>query len=214
MDIERMRKQRDVDGLIEALKAEPKSLVDSSNSSAAIALGEIGDARAIGPLVQALKGWNRVVRQFAAGALEKLGWRPRNVEEEVSYFIAKQWYGRVDEVGPAAAQILLHFLLKDPDEVVKCTAARNLARLRDEGAIEPFIEMQGKKWKSYPRVQSIAAEGLVAMGPPVLERLRQALRVAEEELTESGDLEKPTSIEGITKTIEKRMKEGGCEKDA
>lgn len=205
MDIKRMKKERDVDGLIEVLKAEGSMTNLGVRSSAAIALGEIGDARAIEPLVQALKDWDRILRQFAAGALEKLGWRPRNVEEEVSYFIAKQWYGRLGEVGPAAVEILLHFL-KDPDEVVKCTATQALARLKDERAIEPFIEMQGKKWNSYPRAQSIAAAGLAAMGPPVLERLRQALQIAEEEQMKTGDLSdaKPTRLETIIKAIEKK----------
>jgi len=209
MAIERMKKDGDVDGLIGTLKAEASMTNLGDRSSAAIALGEIGDVRAIAPLVQALKGWDGVLRHFAAGALEKLGWRPRNVEEEVSYFIAKQWYGRLDGVGPAAAEILLHFL-KDPDEVVKCTATRNLARLKDERAIEPFIEMQGKKWNSYPRAQSIAAAGLVAMGPPILERLRQALRIAEEEQMKTGDLPdaKSTRIEGIIETIEKEWMKG------
>ena len=135
MDTESVKKERDVDGVIEVLKAEGSMTNLGVRSSAAITLGEIGDARAIEPLVQAMKDWDRVLRQFSAGSLEKLGWRPRNVEEEASYFIAKQCYGRLGEVGPSAMEILLHFL-KGPDEVVKCTATQALARLKPSALMD------------------------------------------------------------------------------
>jgi len=66
MDTESVKKERDVDGVIEVLKAEGSMTNLSVRSSAAIALGEIGDARAIEPLVQAMKDWDRVLRQFSA----------------------------------------------------------------------------------------------------------------------------------------------------
>lgn len=198
VDIERMEEKGDVEGLIEVLKSGDLH----AQGSAAIALGKMGDARAIEPLVQALKDRFGALRTFSATALEKLGWEPRNDAEKVHYFIAKGWYGKLEEVGPAAVEALIHHL-KDLNQVVRRDAASALAKLKDERAIKPFIELLG--FKSYPRARSWACHGLTLMGKPALGPLRQALKAAEREWEEKGDLDtydKLTHIKNIIELIE------------
>jgi len=67
-DIEKMKANKDVEGLIKALKDEDKDV----RWGAAAALGYIGDARALEPLTKALKDKNKDVQKVAKEALEKL----------------------------------------------------------------------------------------------------------------------------------------------
>ena len=68
-DVEKMKANKDVEGLIEALK-DKYSYV---RSDAAEALGGIKDARAVEPLIEALKDENGHVRKLAANALGNIG---------------------------------------------------------------------------------------------------------------------------------------------
>lgn len=120
-NVEKMKAERDVEGLIKALKhrdgsvrlkavralrelkdkraVEPLiealrdygSLEDSGSIRflAASALGELEDRRAIEPLIQTLKDESKVVRRYAAEALDRLGWKPRDDTEMTHYLIAK-----------------------------------------------------------------------------------------------------------------------------
>jgi len=56
-NVQRMEKKRDVEGLIKALKYED-SIV---RLRAVRALGKIGDARAVGPLIQALEDKDKIM---------------------------------------------------------------------------------------------------------------------------------------------------------
>lgn len=63
-----MEKNKDVKGLIKALKHKDSRVRDI----AALVLGDIGDVRAVEPLIQALKDENYSVRSSASEALEKI----------------------------------------------------------------------------------------------------------------------------------------------
>lgn len=65
--ISKMEKNRDVEGLIRVLMEEK-----SNRNSVALALGNIGDERAVEPLIQALKDKNAGVRRVVADALGKI----------------------------------------------------------------------------------------------------------------------------------------------
>ena len=67
-DVEKMKANKDVEGLIEALKDEDSNI----RWRTVYALGEIKDARAVGPLTEALKEKDSGVRWQAAEALEKI----------------------------------------------------------------------------------------------------------------------------------------------
>lgn len=69
-NIEKMGRKKDVRGLIKALEYENFWDV---RSSAAVALGNIGDARAVEPLIQALSDSTKFVRRDVAKVLGNIG---------------------------------------------------------------------------------------------------------------------------------------------
>jgi HEAT repeat protein len=69
-DVEKMKVKRDVKGLIKALGYRKYKWV---RERAARALGQIGEARAVAPLLTALRDSSRDVCQTAAEALVKIG---------------------------------------------------------------------------------------------------------------------------------------------
>ena len=98
---------------------------------AALALGKLGDARAIEPLIAALKDKDKNVRYSAASAL--------------------------GELGNARAVGLLIAALRDEDEDVRRSAARALGELGDARAVEPLKELLGDEDVA---VRTAAAEAL------------------------------------------------------
>jgi hypothetical protein len=91
--IEKMKAKKDIKGLIGLLSAKEDKDVETVGR-AANALGEIGDATAVEPLVQTLRDRRPGVRIIAVNALCKLGWEPRNNIEKAYYLMAKRgWEG-------------------------------------------------------------------------------------------------------------------------
>ena len=68
-DVEKMEKNKDINGLTKALKDQDEHV----RWKAAGALGNIGDARAVEPLIETLKDSVHDVRHVAAEALVKIG---------------------------------------------------------------------------------------------------------------------------------------------
>lgn len=76
-EIDRMQKQRDVEGLMKVLSGREPPM---KRAYAADALGEIGDGRAVEPLLMAIKDGNDdLVREHSVTALGKIC-DPRAVE--------------------------------------------------------------------------------------------------------------------------------------
>ena len=98
---------------------------------AALALGDLGDARAVESLIMALKDADKAVRRLAAEALGKLG-DPRGIE----FLIAA---------------------LKDEETRERVCAARALGELGDARAVEPLKALLGDK-HSY--VREVTTEAL------------------------------------------------------
>jgi len=116
-DVKKVEKEKDVEGLIEALRYEDNYYVRIAAAKAlgeigdkravepligalkdeaayveieaAIALGKIGDIRAADHLVSALKSRYGTLQLEAAKSLGKMGWKPKNSAEMVSYLMAK-----------------------------------------------------------------------------------------------------------------------------
>ena len=112
-------------GVIEALgtiksprSVEPliNSLMKDKNHEvrwvAAVALGEIGDKRAIPSLLASLREEDRYVRYGSARALEQIGWSAETIEDLAYYHIALEDWDAVEKMGKAAA-IPLTEMLKD-----------------------------------------------------------------------------------------------------
>jgi HEAT repeat protein len=110
-------------GAIEALGAigSPRSvepliktlMTDESHEVrwvAAVALGEIGDTRAIPALLISLKDQDRYVRYGSARALEEIGWSAETDEERAYYSLALQDWDAVKKLGKSATTPLIEML--------------------------------------------------------------------------------------------------------
>ena len=132
LNVEKLKEQRDVDGLIKALKAE------KTRPDAVRALGELGDPRAVAPIMTALKTDRRVaVTDRAVEALRRL----KAVEGLIASLAeAKDWGLRskiadaLGELGdPRAVQPLRAAFLQGGWDRVAC--ARALRKLEDRAGL-------------------------------------------------------------------------------
>jgi HEAT repeat protein len=126
-------------------------LIDSLKGSvrwyAILALGEIGDPRAVEPLIACLRDASPFVRQVAANALGKIK-DSRAVEPLVD-------------------------ALSDPDETVRKNAVQALVEIGSFPAIEQFITMLGDPSEE---VRMLAVRALVEIGAPAVEMLIDSLK--------------------------------------
>jgi len=132
---------------IGAAAVEPltKALKDSNGevrASAAWVLGKIGDARAVEPLVSAMRDWE--AGNLAAEALKKLGWKPTTVEERVHYAVAREDRETLEKRWQETKQVLLKDM-ESGDSVVIENAVYALIGLGKEEVIQPLIEILEKK---------------------------------------------------------------------
>ena len=78
-----------------------------ARARAAKTLGKIGDARALEPLITALKDTDFHVRKAAAEALETLGWQAGRTGDGARHLIAKGEWAQCIEIGAPAVEPLL-----------------------------------------------------------------------------------------------------------
>ena len=124
----------------------------------ALALGNIGDGRAIPSLVAALGDPDKYVRIGAAIALERIGWEPGNEDERALFLIAKQDWPAVQRLGPPAVSSLESFM-KDGDPSVREAVVDLLGSIGDPRAGEvcalalqdPEGEVRWKATLAFPR---------------------------------------------------------------
>ena len=139
-DVDKLKAKRDVTSLIKALAYQKDSLV---RWLAAEALGNLGDARAVEPLIAALKDSDSSVRQRAAEALGKLR-DTRAVEPLITALKDRDSYVRqraadaLDKIGAPAIELFIT-ALKDSDSDVRQRAAEALWQIGDARAVEPLI---------------------------------------------------------------------------
>jgi HEAT repeat protein len=139
-NIEKLKAERDIAGLVKAVgykKSIYKSAVsgrESESRAAAIALGEIGDARAVEPLIALLEDENSLVKMNAAVALGGIG-------------------------KPAVEPLIA--ILTDENSVAHEYAARALGMTGDARAIDPLITDLGDE---SPSVRKNAAWALGMTG--------------------------------------------------
>jgi len=172
-DVKKLKETRNVQGLILALKnRDPKIQYD-----AAEALGEVGDSRAVEPLVTALKNDEfSGVRWKAAEALSKLG-------------------------SPAVPALI--GALRHDDDDVRWKAALALGEIGDPQAIEPLILLLCDKDRF---VKSHAALALGVIGDPAVDPLLRALREGDGNLRWGaaialGKIRDPRAIEPLIRAL-------------
>ncbi len=149
---------------------------------AAIALGEIRDPRAIGPLIRQLSDTDRFVKGRVAHALGMIG---------------------VPAVDP------LIQALHDGDGNQRWAAAIALGGIRDPRAVEPLILALADK---YENVRAEAAAALVAIGEPAITPLIRFLKYSEgsvriEVMTALGELHARDAIEPLVQMLERADEE-------
>jgi HEAT repeat protein len=139
-----------VDSLVAALRDPALRTVASST------LGQIGDMRAVGPLIATLReDDNDQVRRAAAETLDLLAWSPDGGEGGAAYWAAKGQWQKCVEIGRPAVEPLIG-ALKHHDSLVRQVAARGLGQIGDLRAVEPLIDaLRGRE-----DVRAVAAEAL------------------------------------------------------
>jgi HEAT repeat protein len=147
--IPKMKAARDIRGLIRLLSHKDPDI----QYEAAGALGDIGDPRAVDPLITALKNDEfSGVRWKAAESLSR--------------------------IGPPAVDALIG-ALQHSDDDVRWKAAIALGEIGDQRAIEPLIRALTDK---YENVRAEAATSLAAMGKDALEPLLRFLQYSDKSL--------------------------------
>ncbi len=121
-------------------------------SSAARALGALGDAQAVDPLLAALRDPDEIVRWAAAEALGALG-DARAVEPLLAAVRDPAGHGRgaaaqaLGALGDGRAVEPLLAALRDPDDHVRGAAAQALGALGDGRAVEPLLAaLRDERW--------------------------------------------------------------------
>jgi len=127
-NIKKMRAQNDIEGLIKSLKHSSVRV----RYDAVTALGELKNARAIEPLIEALRD--------DTGA----GWQAVNALSNIGY---------------AAVEPLIR-ALQDKDKGIVRLAARALGELKDDRATEPLVEVLRDEDWNY-RYEAVMALGKI-----------------------------------------------------
>jgi HEAT repeat protein len=149
---------------------------------AAIALGEIKDPRAIGPLIRQLSDTDRFVKSRVAHALGMIG-------------------------APAVNPLI--WTLREGDGNLRWGAAIALGRIKDPQAVEPLIQALADK---YENVRAEAATSLAAIGKPAIAPLIWFLKHSEggmriEVMNALGELHANDAIEPLVQMLEKADEE-------
>src|SRR5664280_1165637 len=139
-NVAKLTAKSNIEGLIKALRYQKDTTVPGA---AADALGQIGDARAVDPLIAALKSGGWGMRTAAAGALGQIG--APAVEPLVAALTDRAGDVRtaaaraLAQIGDARAVEPLVAALTDRDGDVRTAAAGALGQIGDAGAVEPLV---------------------------------------------------------------------------
>lgn len=126
-------------------------------------LGNLGGKRAVVSLLRTLDAPDGTVRLYAARALAKLGWQPRDQVERASYLAALREWDELVELGSHAVGPLVR-ALQQTDAVARRAAAKALQRL--EG-----WKPGDKREQIYHLIALGRWEELSKLGPDVIEPL-------------------------------------------
>jgi HEAT repeat protein len=109
-----------------------------ARSRAAEVLGEIGDARAVEPLVGLLKDKVSSVRYAAATALDQLNWQPDNNVSGAAYWIQKRKWEQCVAIGAPAVESLITAL--DETGSIRKFAAQSLVKIYSTVQLDTFTK--------------------------------------------------------------------------
>ena len=185
-NVERMKNKRDVAGLIKALSYRKD---DKVRQAAMVALGQIGDARAIESLIAMLKDADDGMRSAAADALGQIGdtlaVEPliavlQDSHDQVRYSAACALL----KVGDARAVEPLIAALKGVDRKLSVVAAGALGQIGDARAVEALTA--ALKRGIYRETPQAAAAALFRIGTPAVGPLSSALKDSDSDVRKSA----------------------------
>jgi HEAT repeat protein len=162
INIEGLKANKDVEGLIQALNDMNEAHI---RKEAAVALREIGDARAVEPLIAILKDSDSGVRIESVRALEVLG-DTRAVEPLIATlmnerdFSVRSWAARaLGQIGDKRAVVPLIAALKDV--WIQGQAVEALGNIADEKAVDPLISFLIEVSDNYSRDAAVRSLGKI-----------------------------------------------------
>jgi protein-tyrosine-phosphatase len=168
-DIVRMEHTRDVDGL---LRIAGSDLDPDVREAAVRALGDLGDDRAVDPLIAALGQSQEIplvwVREAIVRSLGKIG-DARAVEPLIAELtdsdsgVRETAIASLGQIGDVRAVEPLIAVLGEPFHTLREAAIRSLGELGDARAVEPLIAVLGDRSDS---LREAAATALGAIGDP------------------------------------------------
>ena len=162
----KMKKKRDIDGLIRAalqhedlsVRRDAASALGEIKDEKAInllinflghndknvrkravrILGEIKDEKALRSLTNALEDKNKYVRKEAIKAVNKLGWQPKTDVEKAIFYIAQGDFSNVSSLGESAIQPLIDILGSNSKNLRK-EAIKALLKIREREAVQRSV---------------------------------------------------------------------------
>lgn len=175
-NVEKMKAKKDVSGLIKALSYTKDSDI---RKAAADALGEIGDLRAVEPLISS-QNLDSFVREAAISALGEIG-DPRAVEplvaalKDLNPLVREAAARALGEIGDPRAVEFLVAALKDSDNKMKRIVVQTLGKIGDSQAAEPLVNILiNEPWVV---LREDSAEALGKIGAPAAMPLIAAIGV-------------------------------------
>ncbi|ODS40580.1 hypothetical protein BEH94_07890 [Candidatus Altiarchaeales archaeon WOR_SM1_SCG] len=176
-----LKSNKDVEGLIKALKYKRDSNYykdEMIRSEAAMALGEIGDTRAVDPLIHALSDKSSDVRLVSVSALGMIGdtraieiFIPVLMDRDCDLKLRLRLVWALGMIGEPAVDALIHALENTSDLDVREGITMVLGAIGDVKAVEPIIHSMEDGWS-----REKAADALVLIGKPAVKPLTHALR--------------------------------------
>lgn len=167
-----------VPALVVALKHEDMYI----RLAAVKTLREIGDSRAIEPLVMMLKDVYQDVRKETAKALKAFGWQPIDDTQSAVFAIADENWEKLVTLGKAAVDPLLAAL--DYKNInIQMAAANALGKIGDAFAVMPLVEAFES---SFPPVEEALMKALVKIGNAAVEPIMKMLRNYQSHLQSSA----------------------------
>ncbi|MEW6499810.1 MAG: HEAT repeat domain-containing protein, partial [Cyanobacteriota bacterium] len=118
--------------LIDSLKRENVPTIKKTTIKA---LGLLGDMRAATTLKQLLSDW--YLASDAADALQKLGWKPKNIQEKATFLVAKNQWDECVEMGSSAVEPLIKALERP---FTREEVADTLGKISDARAVDPLTK--------------------------------------------------------------------------
>lgn len=227
-DVEKLKKKRDINGLIKALEYQDdaqvrigaakalgqlrntssinplsQALLDSDLSVRKAAAEALGQLRAIPSLLKACENNDGVVRKVAVETLDNLGWKPDQGENGARYLFAKGKFEECLALGKVSVDIFIK-ALGDRDQNVQEIAAKALGQLGDSRAVDPLINSLGS-------IGQIAAQALGQLGDPVVEPLIKVLGYGNKDMRAQavgvlGQLKDVRAVEPLIKILLDRDK--------